>query len=111
MKQYLFLLVVLSAIGLSACAADTETSEAPTSQSTDTERTFTTEELAQFTGQDGQPAYVAVNGVVYDVSNSPRWPNGNHNGYQAGQDLTSAFAAQHGDNRMGSFPVVGRYVG
>ena len=111
MKKLVLLFVLVSAVGLSACAAEQESAQAPSTESTDTERTFTTEELAQFTGQNGQPAYVAVNGIVYDVSNSPRWPNGNHNGNQAGRDLTSAFAAQHGDNRMGSFPVVGRYVG
>lgn len=32
------------------------------------EKTFTREELAKFNGQNGQPAYVAISGTVYDVS-------------------------------------------
>ena len=32
------------------------------------EKIFTKNELAQYNGQNGQPAYVAVQGVVYDVS-------------------------------------------
>lgn len=30
--------------------------------------TFNQTELAKYNGQDGQPAYVAVDGVVYDVT-------------------------------------------
>ena len=55
-----------------------------------TEKTFTLAQLAQYDGQNGQPAYVAVDGVVYDVTNSPAWPNGRHHGNQAGQDVTKA---------------------
>lgn len=36
------------------------------------EKTFTTTELAEFDGRNGHPAYVAVKGVVYDVSNVPQ---------------------------------------
>lgn len=70
---------------------------------------FNRESLSEFDGRDNRRAYVAVNGVVYDVTNSPRWPNGNHNGYQAGQDLSSIFNSQHGDSRLSSFPIVGTY--
>jgi predicted heme/steroid binding protein len=72
---------------------------------------FTKESLAAFNGLNGSRAYVAVDGVVYDVTDSPRWRNGNHNGIQAGQDLTLTFNQQHGDNRLSSFPIVGRYEG
>lgn len=34
---------------------------------------FTTEELAKYNGKDGQPAYVAYEGNVYDVSNVKEW--------------------------------------
>lgn len=40
-------------------------------------KTFTTTELAEFDGRNGHPAYVAVKGVVYDVSNVPQWKGGN----------------------------------
>ena len=47
---------------------------------------FTTKSLKQFNGKKGQPAYIAVDGVVYDVSKV--WHNGEHNGYYAGNDLS-----------------------
>ena len=111
MKRYLIVVLALTVLGISACAADTASTASGSTETTPQEQTFTKAQLAVYDGRNGQPAYVAVNGVVYDVTNSPMWPNGNHNGNQAGNDLTAAFAAQHGDNRMSSFPVVGRYIG
>ena len=58
-------------------------------------RVFTIEELAQFNGKDGQPAYVAVNGTVYDVSALARWTGGNHFGMVAGRDLSGPFMSCH----------------
>lgn len=62
-----------------------EVTEAPKAE----EKVFTLEELAKFNGKDGQPAYIAVDGVVYDVTNLPPWKGGDHNGYNAGKDLTT----------------------
>lgn len=54
------------------------------------ERKFTLEELKQFDGRDGRPAYVAFNGKVYDVTDSFLWVSGDHQGqHEAGKDLTS----------------------
>jgi cytochrome b involved in lipid metabolism len=36
-----------------------------------TEKIFTTEELAKYDGKNNQPAYIAVDGIVYDVSDYP----------------------------------------
>lgn len=56
---------------------------------------FTLEELAKYTGKEGMPAYVAVNGIVYDVSNAKRWKSGGHFGLMAGANLTKEFAQCH----------------
>lgn len=72
-------------------------------------RVFTLEELAQYTGKDGAPAYVAVNGVVYDVTNNPLWAGGNHFfGLTAGRDLSNEFQMCHpGAIVLSVLPVVG----
>ncbi|MDF9408986.1 cytochrome B5 [Pelotomaculum isophthalicicum JI] len=56
---------------------------------------FTLEQLAQLNGQNGKPAYVAVNGIVYDVTNTPNWQGGQHFGLQAGKDFTAQFVNCH----------------
>ncbi len=73
-----------------------------------TDRVFTTEELAQYNGKNGEPAYVAVDGIVYDVTDSYQWRNGEHEGHQAGQDLTSEIQdSPHGVAVLDDLPVVG----
>ena len=53
------------------------------------ERTFTERELQQFDGTRGEPAYIAFEGVVYDVSASSLWRGGLHKDlHYAGTDLT-----------------------
>lgn len=56
---------------------------------------FTSEELAAFDGSHGKPAYVAVNGNVYDMSKEAVWGGGTHFGLYAGKDLTPQFMACH----------------
>lgn len=71
-------------------------------------RTFTAAELAAFDGTDDQPAYVAYNGVVYDVSAGPTWAEGMHFEHLAGRDLTEALeGAPHDDEVFEGMPVVG----
>lgn len=66
-------------------------------------------ELSRHDGRDGRPAYVAVSGKIYDVSASPLWRGGNHQGaHQAGQDLTEELKkAPHVRAVIERFPVVG----
>ena len=53
------------------------------------ERVFTERELQQFDGTRGKPAYIAYNGIVYDVSGSSLWRGGMHKDlHYAGTDLT-----------------------
>ena len=67
------------------------------------------EKLAQNNGKDGKPAHVAIEGEVYDVSESRLWKNGLHmNRHEAGQDLTQALnAAPHGREVLDEFPQKG----
>lgn len=57
---------------------------------------FTIEELSQYDGASGRPAYVAINGIVYDVSLEATWGGGTHFSLYAGQDLTAQFNGCHG---------------
>jgi predicted heme/steroid binding protein len=72
---------------------------------------FTSEQLAQFNGKDGQPAYVAYEGNVYDMSESAMWDEGDHDGMHfAGEDLTQAHDDAPHDVYVTDFPLVGKLV-
>ncbi len=75
-------------------------------------KVFTAQELSQFDGKDGRPAYVAVDGVVYDVTGSSMWPQGSHSscpGSVAGRDLSEVMktAPERMRANLRRFPVVG----
>jgi predicted heme/steroid binding protein len=71
---------------------------------------LTLAELKQFDGKGGRKAYIAVGGTIYDVTGNLNWFRGNHNGFEAGQDLTSAMDNQspHGRSKLVGLPIVGR---
>ncbi len=58
-------------------------------------------------GREGRPTWVKVGDQLYDLTGSPRWPQGNHfRRHQAGQDLTEALAgAPHGADKLDGFPA------
>lgn len=62
-------------------------------------------ELSQNNGRDGAPAYIAVDGKVYDVSKSHLWKNGIHmNRHKAGKDLSDDLkTAPHGIEVLNQF--------
>jgi len=105
------ILVVLCISLLAGCGAGGEdAADADESAGEEAELTLTLEELAQYDGKDGSPAYVAVDGVIYDVTDVPQWKNGEHNGYSAGQDLTDIIKNEspHGVSKLRGIPVVGQ---
>ncbi len=72
---------------------------------------ITLEELKSYNGKDGQPAYVAYMGVVYDVTESAMWGDGEHEAmHDAGLDLTEAHSDAPHDEYIVDFPEVGRLV-
>ncbi|HAL29766.1 MAG TPA: cytochrome B5 [Coriobacteriia bacterium] len=72
---------------------------------------FTLEELKKYDGQDGRPAYVAYDGVVYDVSDSTMWDDGDHMGaHSAGEDLTKAHDEAPHDAHILDYPKVGTLI-
>ncbi|MBF8437011.1 hypothetical protein I0Q91_07980 [Halanaerobiaceae bacterium Z-7014] len=71
-------------------------------------RAMTEEELANYDGHNDNPAYVAVDGIIYDGSDT--FSDGTHGGHEAGQDLTDEFQGQHGEDTLMAMPVVGALV-
>lgn len=74
------------------------------------QRVFTLSELSGYDGSQGRPAYVAVDGKVYDVSDKAAWAGGTHfAGLKAGNDLSGQFASCHRGMAamLEQLPVVG----
>ena len=68
--------------------------------------------LKGFDGKEGRPAYIAYDGMVYDVSASRMWREGIHMGsHTAGMDLTASLEnAPHGEDVFSRYPHVGVLV-
>lgn len=93
-KKYVIGLGLAAALVLTGCSSSSNTKDNTT---TETAKTFTVEELAKYDGKNGNKAYVAVDGKVYDVTDVEAWKGGEHQGNKAGQDLTEAIKdAPHG---------------
>lgn len=75
-------------------------------------RLFSPMELAKYNGKNGNAAYVAVNGIVYDVTNSAAWGGASHFGLTAGKDVSNEFASCHaGQPILSKLKVVGKMSG
>ena len=72
-------------------------------------RVFTIDELSKYNGKNGAKSYIAVGGIVYDVTGVPKWNDGNHYGVTAGRVLDKEFAQYHGNKLsiMEHAPAVG----
>ena len=74
-----------------------------------TEKIFTLEELKNYDGKEGRKAYIAVDGVVYDVTNVAAWQGGTHHGNNAGNDVSDRIVkAPHGKKKKKKLEVVGK---
>ena len=73
---------------------------------------FSVDELKNFDGKGGRPAYVGYKGKVYDVTGSDQWGGGDHMGHEAGRDLTMDMEiAPHADDVMEKMKIVGVLAG
>ena len=74
-----------------------------------TEKIFTLDELKNYDGKEGRKAYIAVDGVVYDVTNVAAWQGGTHHGNNAGNDVSDRiFKAPHGKSTLEKLEIVGK---
>lgn len=73
---------------------------------------LTLAELETFNGENGQPAYIAVDGVVYDVSASKAWAGPHQGIYPPGFDYTKEIKedSPHGVSKLKGIPQVGVIV-
>lgn len=73
---------------------------------------MTITELIQFNGKDGEKAFVAIDGSVYEVTGDRKWLDGNHeDGMSAGRDLSEFISgAPHGYDILKQFTIVGKIV-
>lgn len=118
MKRLFLLLMLLSTLVLVACSSDepitepNDPSDEPNDEVIDEIIELTLEELAYYDGTNGKPAYIAVEGKIYDVTDSSFWRNGGHNGYRAGQDLTDEIIndSPHGISNLSRVPMIGIIV-
>ncbi len=112
MKTIVLFLLALMSIGLYGCTEKVEDTFVPVIPTEEELLEFTLTELLEFDGRNGKRAYIAVNGFVYDVTDSSFWRNGGHNGFQAGRDLTDAIVNQspHGLSTLSGIPLIGIIV-
>jgi predicted heme/steroid binding protein len=114
-KIYLGILMVLLVFTFVACSQENAatTTQASPSETEGEMIELTLEELSQFNGKDGNKAYVAVDGVIYDVTDVAPWSGGSHNGNEAGQDLSKEIAdmSPHGKRVLSNLKIVGNLIG
>ncbi len=76
-----------------------------------TEHNLTIKELKNFNGKDGKKAFIAVDGVIYDVSNSKAWKNGMHKGKKAGEDVSDVInKSPHGKSVLNNLEIIGKII-
>lgn len=110
-KIFLFLLMLLSA-SIVTFYIRPKLRRQRTSAMKKESKDLTLDELSEFDGKDGRPAYIAYNGLIYDVTKSKFWKDGSHlRKHLAGDDLTSVLkTAPHGEEKILSMPYIGKLI-
>jgi predicted heme/steroid binding protein len=71
-------------------------------------KNFTAADLSAFDGSDGGPEYIAIKGIVYDITRVNLLKGGKHHGVASGKDVTDRFV--HKDDILKRVPIVGKLV-
>lgn len=73
---------------------------------------LTLTELRNYDGKNGNPAYIAVDGIIYDVSNVEVFKNDSNNKLRSGSDLTSVFNECYNEDKsiLVGLPIVGKII-
>jgi predicted heme/steroid binding protein len=69
--------------------------------------TLSKEELSYFNGQNGKQAFVAVDGIIYDVTNDSAWGAGKSRLFITGRDLSPFFRSEEKKEELLYLPIVG----
>ena len=102
------ILLLLAVLAMAACSPSG--SSAGTTTPEGTEQVFSLEELAQFDGLEGRQAFIAVDGIVYDVTDIAQWKDGIHQGrFQAGKDYSDEIRSEspHGTAMLSRAKLIG----
>ncbi len=115
----LALAMLLAACGSQAATAGSTASGATTTAGVttaaggQTDQAFTAAELAAFDGKNGNKAYIAVDGIVYDVTKVAEWASRLHAGrFAPGKDYSAEIKkAPHGVEQLLKAVRVGIFKG
>lgn len=89
---------------------EVEATEDEATEDEEMAKVFNKESLAEFNGKDGKPGYVAVNGVVYDVSDVAAWQTPHAGRFEPGKDYSTEIGqSPHGLKNLENLEVVGTY--
>jgi len=115
-KKIVFIMIIaLFVSSLVACSPTQETpaplkdEEAVAEAVVEEEMVLSMDELKKFDGKDDNKAYIAVDGIIYDVSDVPQWIGGMHRGFTAGMDVTDEVnKSPHGVSKLKGIKIVGK---
>jgi predicted heme/steroid binding protein len=72
---------------------------------------YTIAQLALRNGQEKPEVWVALHGLIYNVTTSRLWKQGKHYEHWAGQDLTDELKdAPHTEKVFDKFTVIGKLI-
>ncbi len=111
-KIFLYLLMFSSAIVVTIYIGPKLRKQKTLVPAMDDNGACTLDGLCRFDGKDGRPAYIAYNGLIYDMTGSRLWKNGSHMmKHAAGSDLTDLLrTAPHGEDKVLAMPLAGRLL-